>query len=48
LARGIKRLSLHTASKYHDLVRFYYGRGFYVDSTSRDRGYVRALMVKEY
>ena len=48
LAKGIKRVSLHTASKYKDLVRFYYGRGFYVDSTSTDRGYVRALLVKEY
>ena len=48
IARGIKSVSLHTAAKYHDLVRFYYGRGFYIDSTSKDRGYVRALMVKEY
>lgn len=47
-ARGTKKVSLHTASKYRDLVRFYYGRGFYIDSTTRDRGYVRALMVKEY
>ncbi len=47
-AKGIKSVSLHTAAKYHDLVRFYYGRGFYIDSTSKDRGYVRALMVKEY
>jgi ribosomal protein S18 acetylase RimI-like enzyme len=47
-ARGIRQVSLHTASKYKDLVRFYYGRGFYIDSTNRDRGYVRALMVKEY
>lgn len=44
----VKKVCLHTASKYRDLVRFYYGRGFYVDSTSRDRGYVRALLVKEY
>ncbi|MCX7710181.1 MAG: GNAT family N-acetyltransferase [Clostridia bacterium] len=47
-ARGIKKVTLHTASKYKDLIRFYYGRGFYVDSTSKDRGYVRALLVKEY
>jgi len=47
-AKGVKKASLHTASKYRDLVRFYYGRGFYVDSTTKDRGYVRALMVKEY
>jgi len=47
-ARGIKSVSLHTASKYRDLVRFYYGRGFYIDSTTKDRGYIRALMIKEY
>ena len=47
-ARGITRASLHTASKYKDLVRFYYGRGFYIDSTTKDRGYIRALMVKDY
>lgn len=48
LARGVTRASLYTASKYRDLVRFYYGRGFYVDSTTKDRGYIRALMVKDY
>lgn len=48
ISKGVKRVCLHTASKYYDLVRFYYGRGFYIDSTSKDRGYVRALMVKEY
>jgi len=31
-----------------DLIRFYYGRGFYIESTTNDRGYIRALMVKEY
>lgn len=48
IAAGVKKVSLHTASKYRDLVRFYYGRGFYIDSTTKDRGYVRALMIKEY
>lgn len=47
-AKNISSVSLHTASKYKDLVRFYYGRGFYIDSTTKDRGYVRALMLKEY
>ena len=47
-ARGVKSVCLHTASKYRDLVRFYYGRGFYIDSTTKDRGYIRALMIKEY
>lgn len=45
---GVKCIMLHTASKVFSLVRFYYGRGFYIDSTSKERGYVRALMVKEY
>lgn len=47
-AEGVKRVSLHTASKYKDLIRFYYGRNFYVESTSNDKGYIRALLVKEY
>lgn len=44
----IKRLFLHTASRNSNLVRFYYGRGFFIDSVSNERGYHRALMVKEY
>ncbi len=47
-SKNIKSVRLHTASKYSDLVRFYYGRGFYVESVSNDRGYMRALMIKEY
>lgn len=46
--KGIKRISLHTGAKVSSLVRFYYGRGFYIDSTTKDRGYIRALLVKEY
>jgi ribosomal protein S18 acetylase RimI-like enzyme len=48
IEKGIKCVKLHTASKNMDLVRFYYGRGFYVESTTNDKGYIRALMVKEY
>jgi ribosomal protein S18 acetylase RimI-like enzyme len=48
ISKGVKRVSLHTASKYRDLIRFYYGRGFFIESTSTDRGYIRALLVKEY
>lgn len=47
-AKGVRRVKLHTASRYRDLVRFYYGRGFYIDSTTKDKGYTRALMIKEY
>ena len=45
---GVKILYLHTGSKISSLVTFYYGRGFYVESTSTDRGYIRAQMCKEY
>lgn len=46
-SKGVKNMALHTASKNKDLICFYYSRGFYVDSTAKDRGYIRALMVKE-
>lgn len=45
---GIKTISLHTGAKVSSLVRFYYGRGFYIDSTTKDKGYVRAHLIKEY
>ncbi len=44
----IKKVFLHTASKHVSLMQFYYSRGFYVDSTTKDKGYIRALMCKEY
>lgn len=46
--RGIKRVELHTGAKVTGLIRFYYGRGFYIDSTTKDRGYIRALLRKDY
>ena len=45
---GIKKIVLHTASKVTSLVRFYSARGFYIDSTTKDRGYIRAMLVKDY
>lgn len=42
---GAKAVALHTNSKYYRLARYYYGKQFYVHSTSFDRGYVRALFV---
>lgn len=48
LDKGVERVRLHTASKAFPLVRFYYGRGFYVESTSTDMGYIRVAMCKEY
>lgn len=46
--KGVKKLCLHTASKITSLIRFYYGRGFYIDSTDTTKGYIRALLIKEY
>jgi N-acetylglutamate synthase-like GNAT family acetyltransferase len=44
----ISKLYLHTASRMLTLVRFYYGRGFYIESTTNNQGYIRALLCKEY
>lgn len=46
--KGIKEITLHTGAKISSLVRFYYGRGFYIDSTDKSHGYVRACLKKEY
>lgn len=48
MKKGVKQIALHTGSKITPLIRFYYGRGFYIDSTDKSRGYTRALLVKEY
>ncbi|AGC69230.1 GCN5-like N-acetyltransferase [Thermoclostridium stercorarium subsp. stercorarium DSM 8532] len=47
-SKGVKKAILYTASNNPNLVRFYYGRGFYIDSVSHERGYPRARMIKEY
>ena len=44
---GITAVALHTCTKMFPLVRFYYGQGFYIHSTTQDRGYVRGLFLKE-
>ena len=46
--KGVSRLTLHTASKNRELIHFYYGAGFYIESISTDRGYLRALLVKDF
>lgn len=46
--RSIDRIFLYTAAKNYDLVKFYYSRGFHIDSTTKDKGYTRALMIKEF
>ena len=45
---GVKKIMLHTGSKVTSLIRFYYGRGFYIDSTDKSKGYIRALLIKDY
>lgn len=47
-SQGVKKVTLHTASKHSVLVRFYYSRGFYTEAIETDRGYLRARLVKEY
>lgn len=48
IKHGVKQIHLHTCSTVFSLIRFYYGRGFYIDSTDKSRGYVRALLIKDY
>ncbi len=48
LSKGVEKISLHTDSKLAPLIRFYYGRGFYIDSTDKTKGYTRAYLIKEY
>lgn len=45
---NIKTLRLHTGSHVTSLIRFYYGRGFYITSVENSRGYPRAELIKEY
>ena len=46
--KGVGSIFLYTASKVAALIRFYYGRGFYVESVDSSRGYMRAKLIKEY
>lgn len=48
IKKGVKQIYLHTGSKITSLIRFYYGRGFYIESTDTSRGYIRAKLVKNY
>lgn len=43
----VSAVALHTNAKYFKLARYYYGKQFYVHSTSAEKGYIRALFVKE-
>ena len=44
----VDKIMVKKGVKITSLIRFYYGRGFYIDSTDKSRGYVRALLIKEY
>lgn len=46
--RGMKHMRLHTASKVCEIMRFYYSRGFYVETACETGEYIRASMVKDY
>lgn len=46
-AERFKAIALHTNSRYYKLARYYYGKRFFVHSTSTAKGYIRALFVKE-
>ena len=48
VANSVKCVRLHTASRHLALVRFYYSRGFFTEAIETERGYLRALMIKEY
>lgn len=48
ISKGVREVNLHTASKHTVLMRFYYGRGFFVEAIETDRGYLRARLKKEY
>ena len=46
-AMGLPAIALHTSSRMSSLVHFYYRAGYFIHSTSTERGYIRALFVKE-
>ncbi|NLB41172.1 MAG: GNAT family N-acetyltransferase [Clostridiales bacterium] len=45
--KDVDMIFLHTATKMTTQIRFYYGLGFYVHSTTIDKGYIRGLLCKE-
>lgn len=44
---GLRAIALHTSSRMTNLVRFYYSAGYFIHSTTLDRGYIRALFIRE-
>ena len=46
-ALGLPAIALHTSARMASLVHFYYRAGYFIHSTSTERGYIRALFVRE-
>ena len=44
---GFKAVALHTNTRFYTLARYYYGKRFFVHTTTSDKGYIRALFIKE-
>jgi len=44
---GLRAIMLHTSARMTNLVRFYYAAGYFIHSTAMDRGYIRALFIRE-
>lgn len=45
--KNFKAVALHTNARFYTLARYYYGKRFFVHSTTTDKGYIRALFIKE-
>lgn len=45
--KNYKAIALHTNARFYTLARYYYGKRFFVHSTRTDKGYIRALFIKE-
>lgn len=46
-AKGVRAITLHTASRMRSTVAFYLKNGYYIHSISKDSDYIRAFMVNE-
>ncbi|MEX1377021.1 MAG: GNAT family N-acetyltransferase [Eubacteriales bacterium] len=44
----LSAMALHTATKLTKQVCYYYKQGFFIHSTTTDKGYIRGLLIKEY
>jgi len=45
---SLKAMALHTAAKLSKQVQYYYKQGFFIHSTTSERGYIRGLLIKEF